>query len=138
MTQLTYALRELVWGLESEVAIVTSLSRRIDEHVTALNAARAELAERLRRLDAVLAAALRGLVDGIDQEVAAITALSEEIDDHVSALNDLRAQATERLLHLDELRAAAEDVNLSAFLDTTIAPQLPQIEEEFPDRIYGG
>ena len=56
MTQLTYALRELVWGLESEVAIVTSLSRRIDEHVTALNAARAELAERLRRLDAVLAA----------------------------------------------------------------------------------
>ena len=85
-----------------------------------------------------LAAALRGLVDGIEQEVAAITALSEEIDDHVSALNDLRAQATERLLHLDELRAAAEDVNLSAFLDTTIAPQLPQIEEEFPDRIYGG
>jgi hypothetical protein len=85
-----------------------------------------------------LAAALRGLVDGIDAEVAAITALSEEIDDHVSALNDLRAQATERLLHLDELRAAAEDVNLSAFLDTTIAPQLPQIEEEFPDRIYGG
>ena len=56
MTQLTYALRELVWGLESEVAIVTSLSRRIDEHVTALNAARAELAERLRRLDAALAA----------------------------------------------------------------------------------
>ena len=85
-----------------------------------------------------LAAALRGLVDGIDAEVSAITALSEEIDDHVSALNDLRAQATERLLHLDELRAAAEDVNLSAFLDTSIQPQLPQIEEEFPDRIYGG
>lgn len=85
-----------------------------------------------------LAAALRGLVDGIEAEVSAITALSEEIDDHVSALNDLRAQATERLLHLDELRAAAEDVNLSAFLDTTIQPQLPQIEEEFPDRIYGG
>ena len=57
MTQLTYALRELVWGLESEVAIVTSLSRRIDEHVTALNAARAELADRLVRLDAVVAAA---------------------------------------------------------------------------------
>ena len=85
-----------------------------------------------------LAAALRGLVDGIDAEVAAITALSEEIDDHVTALNDLRAQATERLLHLDELRAAAEDVNLSAFLDTSIQPQLPQVEEEFPDRIYGG
>ncbi len=85
-----------------------------------------------------LAAALRGLVDGIDAEVSAITALSEEIDDHVTALNDLRAQATERLLHLDELRAAAEDVNLSAFLDTSIQPQLPQVEEEFPDRIYGG
>ena len=52
---LTYALRELVWGLESEVAIVTSLSRRIDDHVRALNAARAELAERLVRLDAVVA-----------------------------------------------------------------------------------
>ena len=56
MTQLTYALRELVWGLQSEVAVVTSLSRRIDDHVTALNAARADLAERLERLDAVLAA----------------------------------------------------------------------------------
>ena len=43
------------------------------------------------------------------------------------------AMATE-----DEFHAAAEDVNLTAFLDTTIAPQLPQIEEEFPDRIYGG
>jgi hypothetical protein len=53
---LTYALRGLVWGLESEVAVVTSLSRRIDDRVRALNAARAELAERLLRLDAVLAA----------------------------------------------------------------------------------
>ena len=53
---LTYALRELVWGLESEVAVVTSLSRRIDERVRAVNAARAELAGRLLRLDAVLAA----------------------------------------------------------------------------------
>ena len=53
---LTYALRELVWGIESEVAVVTSLSRRIDDHVRALNAARAELAERLQRLDAVVAA----------------------------------------------------------------------------------
>ena len=53
---LTYALRELVWGLESEVAVVTSLSRRIDDHVRALNTARAELAERLQRLDAVVAA----------------------------------------------------------------------------------
>ncbi|CAA9350054.1 MAG: hypothetical protein AVDCRST_MAG16-2268 [uncultured Frankineae bacterium] len=85
-----------------------------------------------------LAAALRGLLSGIDEEVAGITALSEEIDEHVRALNELRSQATERLLHLDELRAAADDVNLTAFLDTSISPQLPQIEEEFPDRIYGG
>ena len=54
---LTHALRELVWNLESEVAVITSLSRRIDEHVAALNAARRELAERLARLDAVVAAA---------------------------------------------------------------------------------
>ncbi len=54
---LTYALRELVWGLRSEVDVVTSLSRRIDAHVTALNAARTDLAARLARLDAVVAAA---------------------------------------------------------------------------------
>ncbi len=100
--------------------------------------ARAEAAPTPDEEAGSLAAALRGLVNGIDEEVAAITALSEEIDDHVQALNDLRSQATGRLLHLDELRAAAEDVNLSAFLDTSIQPQLPQVEEEFPDRIYGG
>ena len=54
---LTFALRELVWNLESEVAVITSLSRRIDEHVAALNALRREVAERLLRLDAVVAAA---------------------------------------------------------------------------------
>jgi len=54
---LTYALRELVWGLESETAVITSLSRRIDEHVRALNAARTDLAGRLARLDALVAAA---------------------------------------------------------------------------------
>jgi hypothetical protein len=54
---LTYGLRELVWGLESEVAVITSLSRRIDEHVRAVNAARAEVAERLVRLDALVDAA---------------------------------------------------------------------------------
>jgi len=54
---LTHALRELVWSLESEVAVISSLSRQIDEHVAALNAARAELAQRLARLDAVVAAA---------------------------------------------------------------------------------
>lgn len=85
-----------------------------------------------------LATALRGLVSGIEEEVTNITALSAQVDEHVRALNDLRAEATRRLLHLDDLQAAAEDVNLSAFLDTTIQPQLPQVEEEFPDRIYGG
>jgi hypothetical protein len=54
---LTHALRDLVWNLESEVAVITSLSRRIDSHVAALNSARRELAERLLRLDAVVAAA---------------------------------------------------------------------------------
>lgn len=85
-----------------------------------------------------LASILRGLVGGIDEEVTAITGLSAEIDVHVAALNELRAEATRRLLHLDDLRAAAEDVNLSAFLDASIQPQLPQAEEDFPDRIYGG
>ncbi len=84
-----------------------------------------------------LAAALRSLVGGIESEVSGISSLSGEIDTHVQALNDLRAEATRRLLHLDDLRAAAEDVNLSAFLDTSIQPQLPQVEEDFPDRIYG-
>ena len=54
---LTHALRELVWSLESEVAVVSSLSRQIDDRVEALNAVRVELAERLARLDAVVAAA---------------------------------------------------------------------------------
>jgi len=89
-------------------------------------------------LSGTLAAALRELVNGVEDEVTAITSLSAQIDEHVEALNELRAEATRRLLHLDELRAAAEDVNLSAFLDTTIQPQLPQSEEEFPERIYGG
>ena len=89
-------------------------------------------------LSGTLAGALRDLVNGVEDEVTAITGLSAQIDEHVEALNELRAEATRRLLHLDELRAAAEDVNLSAFLDTTIQPQLPQSEEEFPERIYGG
>jgi hypothetical protein len=89
-------------------------------------------------LSGSLAGALRELVNGVEDEVTAITGLSAQIDEHVEALNELRAEATRRLLHLDELRAVAEDVNLSAFLDTTIQPQLPQSEEEFPERIYGG
>lgn len=47
---LTYALRGLLWGIESEVAIITNLSRQIDERVTEVNAARTELVERLARL----------------------------------------------------------------------------------------
>jgi len=54
---LTYALRELVWGIESEVAVVGSLTRRIDEHVRALNTLRAELAARLVGLDRLREAA---------------------------------------------------------------------------------
>ena len=54
---LTHALRELVWSLESEVAVISSLSRQIDDHVAALNAARTELVERLVRLDELVAAA---------------------------------------------------------------------------------
>jgi len=48
---LTYGLRELIWGIESEVAVIGSLTRRIDEHVRVLNALRSELAERLVGLD---------------------------------------------------------------------------------------
>lgn len=54
---LTHALREVVWGIESEVAVVTSLSRRIDDHVRTVNALRAELSERLLRLDGLRASA---------------------------------------------------------------------------------
>ena len=68
---LTYALRELVWGIESEVAVISSLSRRIDEHVARVNALRGEAAERLLRLDVLVEAAddpqleafLRGAVE---------------------------------------------------------------------------
>ena len=50
---LTFDLRGLVWGIESEVAVITSLCGRIDEHVRALNTARADLARRLEALDAL-------------------------------------------------------------------------------------
>jgi hypothetical protein len=56
-TTLTYSLRELVWGIESAVAVISSLSRQIDEHVEALNALRGEAAERLHRLDELRASA---------------------------------------------------------------------------------
>jgi hypothetical protein len=56
-TVLTFDLRGLVWGIESEVAIISALSGRIDDRVQALNAARREVAARLEQLDALLAAA---------------------------------------------------------------------------------
>ena len=58
-----------MWSLESEVALISSLSRRIDEHVAAVNTARAEAAERLLRLDALVDAAddpeLREVLQGL-------------------------------------------------------------------------
>ena len=68
---LTYALRELVWGIESEVAVITNLSRRIDERVTVVNAVRAELAEHLARL-----AQLRSVATDPDLEAFLVTATS--------------------------------------------------------------
>lgn len=50
-------LPRLVWGIESEVALIGSLCGRIDQHVRALNLARAEAARRLEALDALVAAA---------------------------------------------------------------------------------
>jgi hypothetical protein len=55
--RLTFDLRGLVWGIESEVAVITSLCGRIDDHVRALNAARADAARRLEALDALVASA---------------------------------------------------------------------------------
>ena len=54
---LTFDLRGLVWGIESEIAVITSVCRRIDDHVRALNALRAEAEQRLAALDALLAEA---------------------------------------------------------------------------------
>ncbi len=85
-TTLTYGLRELVWGIESEVAVISNLSRRIDEHVRKVNA--------------------------------------------------LRATAAERLGRLDVLRAAVDDPHLSAYLSSTVVVSLPQVKEEFPERMY--
>lgn len=54
---LTFDLRGLVWGIESEVAVITSLCGRIDEHVRALNVVRADAARRLEALDELVTAA---------------------------------------------------------------------------------
>ncbi len=55
--RLTFDLRGLVWGIESEVAVITTLSKRIDDHVRAVNALRAEAAQRLDALDALVGVA---------------------------------------------------------------------------------
>jgi len=47
-SSMTHQVRELVWGIQSEVAVVTSLCRRIDQHVAALNAAREVMRWRAR------------------------------------------------------------------------------------------
>lgn len=53
---LTAGLRDLVWGIESEVAQITRLSRHIDERVLAVNALRREAAQRLVVLDELVQA----------------------------------------------------------------------------------
>lgn len=80
---LTYAQRELVWGISSEVAVLTSLAQRIDDHVRAVNAGRSALADRLAVLDA--------------------------------------------------LRAAAQQAELSAWLDDATRAPLPAVVERWPD-----
>jgi len=55
-SSLTFDLRGLVWGIDSEVAQITSLSRRIDQRVHEVNAVRAEMVERLQVLDELVEA----------------------------------------------------------------------------------
>ena len=54
--RLTWALRNLLWSLQSELDVVNGLSRQIDAHVRAVNRARAELVQRLERLEALVVA----------------------------------------------------------------------------------
>ncbi len=56
-SSLTFDLRGLVWGIDSEVAQITSLCRRIDQRVREVNVARAALAARLLVLDDLVEAA---------------------------------------------------------------------------------
>lgn len=62
-TALSYAQRELIWGITSETAVLTSLAGRIDDHVRAVNAARTELSGRLAQLDTLRAAATDAQLD---------------------------------------------------------------------------
>ena len=57
---LTFDRRELLWGIESEVAQISSLSRHIDEHVRAVNALRAQLTQQLHVLDEMVEVAQDG------------------------------------------------------------------------------
>jgi hypothetical protein len=84
---LTYDLRGLVWGIESEVAVITSLCRQVDEHVVALNGLRTELAERLERLDALReAAGQEHLLAWLDAAAAApLPAVVEHFPDRLYA-----------------------------------------------------
>lgn len=82
---LTFDLRGLVWGIESEVAQISRLCRRIDEHVRALNAVRAEAAERLQGLDALLEVAeqpdLRAWLETVTQ--TALPRVTEQFPDRL-------------------------------------------------------
>jgi septal ring factor EnvC (AmiA/AmiB activator) len=84
---LTSELRDLVWGLRSEVEVVTALSARIDDRVQALNALRAEAARRFEVLDALLDAAddprLRRWLEGLVQPV--LPQAAEVLPDRLSA-----------------------------------------------------
>ena len=87
VTALTHALRELVWGIDSQVAVITNLCQLIDEHVGALNALRTELAVRLERLDVLRAEAddadLAGFLDDLIQ--VELPAAAEHFPDRIYA-----------------------------------------------------
>ena len=82
---LTFDLRGLVWGIESEVAQITRLCRRIDEHVRAVNAVRAEAAHRMEQLDALVESAdephLRAWLETVTQ--APLPSLTEVFPDRL-------------------------------------------------------
>jgi hypothetical protein len=82
---LTFDLRGLVWGIESEVAQITSLCRRIDERVAAVNALRVEAAQRLHALDALVDAAqdpeLRAWLETVTQ--TALPQVTERFPDRL-------------------------------------------------------
>jgi len=80
---------------------------------------------------------LRELVWGIESEVAVITRLCQRIDESVEKLNELRADAARRLMVLDDLLATGGDADLVAFLERAVVAPLPEVPEQFPERIYG-